>query len=102
MDFNAITYYPGKGVQVTSGAASANTTIPNTADGNRARFVALICPSGYVYATACVGIGVSATAADIPIVSTQPPVILSVKQFDHIAYLQGSAAALLNILPVEF
>lgn len=101
MNFHAITY-AGNGVQVTSGGTTANHAIPNTADGNRARFVALLCPSGYVYAAPGTGAGAAATVGDIPIVAGQPPVILSVKQFDHIAYIQGSAAALLNIIPVEF
>ena len=102
MEFNAITYYPGLGVQLTSGAASANAVLPNTADGKRARFVMLSCPSGYLYIAPCVGTGVAATVADMPVVSSQGPIILAVKQFDHISYIQGSAAALLNIIPIEF
>lgn len=100
MNFHAITY-AGNGVQVTSGAASANTAVPNTANGVKARYCALVCPSGYVY----VSIGqasAAATANDLPIVAGQPPVIVSTQQYAKIAYIQGSAAALLNIIPVEF
>ena len=94
--------YAANGVQVTSGVASATVAIPNTADGNKARYVVLICPSGYCYAKPVVGGSSTASVADFPIISTSAIVVLSVHQFSHIAYIQGSAAALLNILPIEY
>lgn len=98
---NAFTYN-GNGVQVTSGAASAIVAIPNTADGNKARYVLLVCPTGYVYVKPVITSG-AATANDIPIVSTgSTEIIISTKQYTHIAYIQGSAAAPLNIIPLEF
>jgi len=94
--------YNGNGVQVTSGAASATVAIPNTADGNKAKYVLLICPSGYVYVKPVITSG-TATANDVPIVSTgSTQIILYVKQYTHIAYIQGSAAAPLNIIPLEY
>lgn len=96
--FSAITV-AAAGTTVTSGASSANVAIPNAADGNRARFVR-IQATGFAYVKPGTS-GVTATANDL-MVSANETVILSVKPFTHIAYLQETAAAKVNIAPVEF
>jgi hypothetical protein len=93
--------YVGGGAQVTSGASSALHALPTTGDGSKARYVALVCPSGYCYAKPALAAG-SATVNDFPVVAGMPPLVLSVQQFTQIAYIQGSAGALLNILPLEY
>ena len=94
--------YVGNGVQVTSGAASATQAIPLTANGIKARYCLCICPVGYLYIKPVITSG-SATVNDVPVVSTGTiGVILNTTQFTHIAYIQGSAAAPLNIIPIEF
>ena len=94
--------YVGNGVQVTSGAASASQAIPLTADGKKARYCLCICPTGYVYIKPYITSG-TATVNDIPVVSTGTiGVVLNTTQFTGIAYIQGSVAAPLNIIPIEF
>jgi hypothetical protein len=96
--FNAIAV-AATGTTVTSGAASASVAIPNAADGNRARFVR-IQAAGLVHVKPG-GSAVACTADDM-MVSASESVILSVKPFTHIAYLEESAGAKLTITPVEF
>ena len=96
--FNAIAV-AATGTTVTSGAASASVAIPNAADGNRARFVR-IQATGLAHVKPG-GSGVACTADDM-MVSAGESVILSVKPFTHIAYLEESAGAKLTITPVEF
>jgi len=87
------------GASVTTGASSNAVAIPSAADGNRARFVQVTAK-----ATAYIkfgGAGVAATANDI-LVGPGAPVVFAVKPFTHMAYLQETAATLVNIVPVEF
>ncbi len=87
------------GTTVTTGASSANAAIPNGADGSRARFVMVTAK-----ATAYIKFGLSGvtcTANDI-LVGPGSPVIFAVKPFTHFAYLQETAATLVNVVPVEF
>lgn len=98
--FNSLTI-SATGKQVTSGAASANTTLPNDSSGNKARYVALTCPSGAVYVRLGADNTVAATANDMVVSASQPPLILACQQFDYIAYLQVNTGDKLNIVPVE-
>jgi hypothetical protein len=96
--FNAITV-AASGTTVTAGASSASVAIPNAADGNRARFVRLQA-TGFAHVKPG-GSGVACTANDL-LLSGGEAVILSVKPFTHIAYLEQAAGAKINITPVEF
>jgi hypothetical protein len=86
------------GVQVTSGAASATVAIPNAADGNRARFVRV-----QAKATAYIRPGTSGTTCTVNdiLITGNEQVILNVQSFTHIAYLQETAATIINISPLE-
>lgn len=87
------------GVQVTSGATTANVALPNDSGGVRpARWVRLQA-TGYVYVRPGTS-GVAATANDI-LLSGSEALFLNVAGNTHIAYLQETAAAKLNITPVE-
>jgi hypothetical protein len=89
------------GTTVTSGATSANLAIPAAADGARARAVLVTCLSAAGAAYVKPGTSaVAATANDLP-VTFGAPVKLWVKPFTHIAYLQESAAAKLQVQPLE-
>jgi hypothetical protein len=86
------------GTQVTSGAASAQVAIPVRADGVKANYIRVVAlASAYVK----VGLtGLTATANDI-LVPAGTSIQLNVHGMTHIAYLQETAAAKLNFLPLE-
>jgi hypothetical protein len=87
------------GVQVTTGAASATQTIPNTSSGVQAKYIFVAALSGAAYVK--VGqAGLTCTVNDIPIVASQG-LILNVMGMTTLAYLQESAAVKLNIIPLE-
>lgn len=86
------------GVQVTAGASSAVVAIPNDAQGVRARRVRLLA-TGTLYVRPGFS-GTTCTASDI-LLGPNEAVVLEVKAFTHIAYLQEAAAPKLNITPIE-
>ena len=86
------------GSQVTTGASSATAAIPNAADGNRARFLRLQS-TGNAYVRPGTS-GTVCTANDI-LLSPNEALLMNVQGFTHIAYLQESAAAKINITPIE-
>lgn len=86
------------GAQVTTGAASSSVVIPNCANGQPARYVRLAATGDcYVRPGAT---AVTATVNDILIINGESQ-LLNVAGMTHIAYLQETAAAKLNISPVE-
>src|SRR5438270_1224762 len=86
------------GSQVTSGAASARVAIPTAADGNIARHVR-VQALATAYVRPCNSSG-TATVNDI-LVTPNEHLILNVQGFTHIAYIQETAAAKINITPLE-
>ena len=94
---DAVTVNAG-GTQVTSGAASAVAAIPNDAAGIRARVVRLQS-TGNAYVRPGFS-GTTCTVNDI-LLSPNESLILNVKPFTHIAYLQETASAKINITPLE-
>ena len=86
------------GTQVTSGAASAVVAIPNAADGNRARFLRLQS-TGNAYVRPGTS-GTTCTVNDI-LLSPNEALLLNVQGFTHIAHLQETAAAKINLTPLE-
>lgn len=90
------------GTTVTSGATSARVAIPNQGSGERARVVRVICPVEASYAYILPGnSGVVATVNSLA-VNQEEEIILDVTGCTHIAYIQGSAAAVINIAPLEW
>ncbi len=87
------------GTTVTSSGSSANVAIPYAADGNRARFVR-VQATGMAHVKPG-GSEVVCTANDL-MVSGSEAVILSVKSFTRIAYLEETPGVKINIQPVEF
>ena len=86
------------GAQVTTGAASARVAIPTNAAGKACKHVRLQS-TGNCYVRPG-DASVTATANDI-LLSPNNHLILAVAGFSNIAYLQETAAAKLNITPLE-
>lgn len=86
------------GTTLTSGAAaSAATAIPNTGNGGRAKAVRIVSDtSGHIKFG---GAAVAATANDILITST--PTVFWVAGFTHFSVIQNTAAAKINVIPVD-
>ena len=87
------------GVTVVSSGTSQFVTIPNTADGNRARIVRLQV-TGNLYVKFGKSSSVTATTNSM-LLSPSFDVPVNCKQFDTVAYLQEVAGAKLNITPLE-
>lgn len=87
------------GATVTSGAASANTAIPTTQSGAKAKMVLLSCVSGSVHVKLGIDNTIAATANDLLIGVT--PIAVFCGGCAYIAYIQEAAASKLNIAPLE-
>lgn len=89
------------GNTVTSGATSARITIPVNEANQAARIIRVICPVSATYAYVMAGNStVVATTNSICVNDTE--LVLDVAGCTHIAHIQGSAAAVINIVPVEW
>jgi hypothetical protein len=86
------------GATYTSSVSSTSQTIPNTVDGTRARCV-LLTATAFLYVKFTRGAG-TCTANDL-MISPNYPMIVNCRQFDTISYLQETAAAKINITPLE-
>lgn len=87
------------GVSAATGAASASSAIPNASDGNKPRFIR-VAARNECYVKLGVS-GVAATSNDI-LVQPADSVILAVPNgITHIAYIQGTAAGQVNVIPLE-
>jgi len=86
------------GTTVTTGAASARVPIPNDQSGNRPLYIRVAAT-----ADSRIQMGGSAVNATANSMLVQPAdsVILAVAGHTHLAYIQGSAAATLNVTPLE-
>lgn len=87
------------GVQVTSGAASANVAVPNDSSGSKARFVRIMAKANVYVRPVAAGSG-TATVNDM-LVSPNEALILNVAGLGFIAYIQETAATIVNISPLE-
>jgi hypothetical protein len=87
------------GSTVTSGATSAVVAVPNNSAGTTARAVLITCPaSEFAYVLP----GISSTVATTnSIMIANESLCLDVNGCTHIAYIQGSTAAKINIVPLE-
>lgn len=87
------------GVSAATGATSARSAIPNASDGNVPRYIR-VASRNECY----VKIGnntVTATSNDV-LVQPADCVIMQVPAgITHIAYIQGTAAGVVNITPLE-
>lgn len=87
------------GVSAATGASSARSAIPTDGSGNRPNYVRIAARN-----ECYVKIGdstVAATANDI-LVQPSDSIILKVGKADtHIAYIQGTAAGQVNIIPLD-
>lgn len=90
------------GTRVTTGASAVATAIPVANNGEKPRYVVISCvdAAASVAHVRPTGSSASATNADIP-VAFGAPVILHVGGFSHISHIQGSAAAVIVITPLE-
>jgi hypothetical protein len=86
------------GVQVTSSNTSAVVAIPTDASGNTARFVRILT-TGLAYVRPGFS-GTICTVNDI-LCNSNFDLVLCVRGFTHMAYLQEGPASKINITPVE-
>lgn len=89
------------GSTVTAGASSALIAIPTNAAGTTARAIRIICPVDTAYAYVRVGNGSVVATTNSVCVNAKEELILDTTGCTHIAYIQGSASALINIVPLE-
>lgn len=94
---DSITLGPN-GSSVVAGAASASTSVPNTADGNRAKLVVLSA-TGSVHIKLTKGAG-TCTVNDF-MLPAFGVITVNTTQYDTISYLQRDVAPVLNITPLE-
>lgn len=86
------------GNTVTTGAASANITIPTMTGGGKPLYVRVAATAeSYIKLGSS---GVTATTNDV-LVQPADAVILAVGGHTNIAYIQGTATAKVNIIPLE-
>ena len=86
------------GTQVTTGGASVATAIPNAANGAIAKYVRLQA-TGNCYIKP--GLVASTCTVNDCLLSPNEALVLNVFGFTHICHLQETAAAKLNITPLE-
>lgn len=87
------------GFSAATGAASAASTIPNDSSGRAPNYIR-VAARNECYVKLGVA-GVTATTADI-LVQPADSIFLQVpKGITHIAYIQGTAAGQVNVVPLE-
>ena len=87
------------GVSAATGAASASSTIPNDSSGNKPNYIRVSARN-----ECYVKLGVAGVAATVNDILVQPAdsIVLAVpKGITTIAYIQGTAAGQVNIVPLE-
>lgn len=86
------------GTTVTTGAATANTAIPNTAAGTPPRYIRVAATT-----ESYVKVGdnsVTATTNDI-LVQPADSIVLTVQGCTKLAYIQGTSSGKVSITPLE-
>lgn len=87
------------GISAATGAASARSAIPVDGSGNRPNFVRIAARN-----ECYVKVGdsaVVATANDILVQNADSIILQIPKAATHIAYIQGTAAGQVNIIPLD-
>lgn len=87
------------GFSAATGAASANTAIPNDSSGRAPNYIRVSARN-----ECYVKLGTSGVAATVNDILVQPAdsLILQVpKGITHIGYIQGTAAGQVNVVPLE-
>ena len=87
------------GFSAVTGAASAATAIPNASSGQAPSYIRVAARNEcYVKLGTA---GVAATANDILVQPADSVVLAVPKGITQIAYIQGTAAGLVNVVPLE-
>lgn len=87
------------GATITTGAASASTPIPVASDGNRPRFIRVAARNEcYVRLGTS---GVTAAATDLLVQPADSAILHVPNGITHVAAIQGTAAGVLSISPLE-
>ena len=100
----AYTYHSGVtisavGFSAATGAASAATAIPNDSSGRAPSYIRVAARNEcYVKLGTA---GVAATTNDILIQPADSLILQVPKGITHIAYIQGTAAGQVNVVPLE-
>jgi len=103
MNFDRVAYKVQKAVTVATGPASAVVAIPTTAAGTAAKVVRVTCAFANEYCYIMPGqAGTTVAVASGLGIGGASDMYLDVSGCTHIAHIQGSAAANLNIAVVEW
>lgn len=86
------------GTTTTTSGVSQSVSVPNTADGNRARCVMAVA-TGNVYIKFTKGAG-TCTTNDLMLAANMPQ-LFNCTQFDTYSVLQETLAAKINVVPIE-
>jgi hypothetical protein len=89
------------GITVTAAATSARVAIPLNSAGETAAYIRLICPVHAAYGYIRVGNSTVVATTNSLAVTSEEELVLDVTGCTHIATIEGSTAALINIIPVE-
>lgn len=87
------------GATTTTSGSSQPFALPVNASAVAARYVR-VCATGNVYIKFGTAIGVTVTTNDI-LIAANTPEVFNVNGFSHYAVLQETAAAKVNVSPVE-
>lgn len=86
------------GFTAATGAASARTAIPVDSAGNIPRYIRV---AGINECYVKVGNSAVAATANDMLIQPADSVIMTVNNMTHIAYIQGTAAGKINVVPLE-
>ncbi len=91
----------GSPTNVTAGASTANSALPNASDGNRARYIRLLS-TGNAWVRLGTSNAVTVDATNGILIGSSNDVVLYCRGSTHIAYLRtGGADVTVSIAPVE-
>lgn len=89
------------GVSVTASGTSQVVALPVNLAGNNPRCVRVSCPNSAHFGYVLPGNSSAVATTSSVAIGNFSDVLLDVSGCTHIAYLQGSASAIINISPVE-
>lgn len=87
------------GVNITTGAASASSALPNASSGEVARYYRFTCTAN---AHVRIGpVGLTALSTDAMVVPGESLILECPRSYTNVAAIQDSAAGTVNVVPLE-
>lgn len=87
------------GINLTTGAASANSALPNASSGEVARYYRITATANAHVRLGVVGL--AALATDAMVVPGESLILECPRGYTHVAAIQDSAAGTVNVVPLE-